>query len=109
MIRLRRHGPVALLAVLLVAVLGTGNAFAGDIQRFRGDAAFAGWFLEDAFNTALFVSALDGTFQSPPGRPADTEHVAIDLFQAFCDEAEDEQVFRSFFGFAPPRSPSIVP
>jgi hypothetical protein len=91
---------VALVATLLLAMALPTPALAGsaDTYHFRGESAFAHWTFDDSLGTSVFAAGLDGEFQTD-GEAHDVERVFVGVFQDFCDEGADEQVFRSFFGF----------
>lgn len=94
-----RRGILALALAALLAMSMPSQALAADNFRFNGEAAFATWFLDDAFHTTVSVGAFDGRFHNPPGPAEEAEDVVVFVSQSFCDEDADELVFRHFIGF----------
>lgn len=62
-------------------------------HRMRGESASAHWWLQDERNTAVFMDALDGDYQSPPGPPEELT-TSLDVYQSFCDEDANDYVLR---------------
>lgn len=96
----RRGALVAMLAVVLLAVGLSAPALAteAEVDHFKGEFAAASWSMDDARNTDVFVGAMDGDTLGASLLSEDRDSVYLSVRQSYCDD--DEQVFRSYFGFA---------
>lgn len=92
---------MAVVAAMLVATgLLIAPAAAGtDKFRFKGEAAFALWTLDDDKNTSVAVSGFAGQMQDSAGSPDKDETVSVSVMQIYCDEDADEIVLREYWGF----------
>lgn len=64
--------------------------------------AAATWLLDDAYNTAISVYAYDHMTDQLSGKPAATDsYVGVDIYQGYCDAANNQWVDRSWYGSAP--------
>lgn len=93
-----RRGILAVALAVLLAMSVPSQALAADKFSFKGEGAFATWFLNDAHNTTVSVGAFDGQFHNPPGPPENAQNVFLSVSQSFCDEDNDELVFRDLLG-----------
>lgn len=78
---------------LLLGVAGPYDSVDEGPHRIKGESASAHWWLEDERNTAVFMDALDGEYQSPPGPPEELT-TSLDVYQSFCDEDANDYVVR---------------
>lgn len=78
---------------LLVGAAGPYDPVDEGPHRMKGESASASWGLEDERNTAVFMDALDGEYQSPPGPPKELT-TSLDVHQSFCDEDANDYVLR---------------